>query len=136
MSARAQALMGKTTDPTSFRVGWTTIILEGTNKKTFTIAIIAQPELHATLGPQFMAIAGENSTQTYTWGYYLYPVYINPEYSSTRIKVEIQSHIHILKNRRCVMLVGVPANLDLFGIYPPKSYLKDEDGMANLRSVV
>ena len=33
-------------------------------------------------------------------------------------------------------LVGVPANSDLFGIYPPKLYLKYEDGMVNLRSVV
>ena len=48
LSARAQALRGITIDPTSFWVGWTAIILKGTNKKTYAITILAQPELHAT----------------------------------------------------------------------------------------
>ena len=46
---------GKSIDPTSFQVGWMTIILEGTNEKKFAIAILAQPELHTTLWPQYMA---------------------------------------------------------------------------------
>ena len=59
LSAGAQASMGITLDPASFRVRWTTIILEVTNEKVFVIVILAQPELHATLGPQCMAILGE-----------------------------------------------------------------------------
>ena len=49
LSARLQGLIGRTIDPTSFRVSGTTIILKVTNKKTFTIAILAQPELHVTI---------------------------------------------------------------------------------------
>ena len=83
-----------------------------------------------------MAIAGENSTQTSARGYPPYTVHGNLEYPIPSIQVVIQSHIHIIKNRTYVTLVGIPAKADLFGIHPLMSYLDEEGGMVNLRSVV
>ena len=48
----------------------------------------------------------------------------------------IQQQRNILQNRTSVTLVGIPARANLFTINLPTSYLKEEDGMTNLRSVV
>ena len=45
------------------------ILLKGWKVETFVIAVLAQSEFHVTLGPQFMAIAEENSTHTAARGY-------------------------------------------------------------------
>ena len=66
LGTRVHAASGITVDPEIYQVGWTTIKIKGTGEVTHTIVILAKPELHITLGPLFMAMAKENSTQTST----------------------------------------------------------------------
>ena len=122
--------------PETYQVGWTTIKIKGTCETTHAIAILAKPELHTTLGPLFMAIAEENSTQTSMRGYTPYPVWSNQEYSTQRLRAMMRQQKGILQDRTSVTLLGIPAGSNLFTMTPPTSYLEEEDEMTNLRSMV
>ena len=111
LSTRVQAATGTTVDPEIYRVGWTTIKIEGTGEVTHAIAILAKPELHSTLEPLFMEMANENSTQTSTRDYSPYPVGLNQEYNSQRLRSMMRQQKIILGDRTGVILVGIPAGV-------------------------
>ena len=109
------------------------IRLKNTGEKTYAVAILAKPELHATLGPLFMVMAEENSTQTSRRGYNPYPVRSNHEHTTQRLQAVIQQQRNILPERTSVTLVGILAGSNIFTMNPLTSYLEEEDGLTNLR---
>ena len=96
LSTRAYAATGITVDPEIYLVGWTTIKIEGTGEATHTIVILSKLELHITLGPLFMAMSNENSTQTTTRGYTPYLAGPNQEYIPQRLRAMMRQQKSIL----------------------------------------
>ena len=65
LSNRVQEATGELVDPESYRVGWTTIKIEGAGEATHAIAILAEPELHNTLERLFMKMSQQTNTHTH-----------------------------------------------------------------------
>ena len=69
-------------------------------------------------------------------GYTLYPVRSNQEHIIQILRAVIQQQRNVLQERTSVILVGILAGSNIFMMNPPTSYLEEEDGLTNLRSIV
>ena len=69
LSVRSQEVTGYPINPTWFWMGWATIRLKAEKINSSAMTVLPKQELHISLCPDFMAIAGENSTHTSTRGY-------------------------------------------------------------------